>query len=99
MISNDMVSRNVGKCLTEYKVENYDEVVKRYDRFVIMSQFDGEIGHINELDFPEGYGYPKQFNEPVCHTGNVMYGVEHDGFLTKLMCIIDSSDWGEIWNH
>lgn len=87
-----MISKNVGKCLTEYKVENYDEEVKKYQRFVVVSQFDPKPSHMLDLDFPEGYGYPKQSNEPVCHIGEVMFGVEQEGFLVELKSIIDSSD-------
>lgn len=89
---DNFISRNVGRCLTEYVRRDFADVVGKYQRFVVISQFDKTPGHINELDFPEGYGYPKQFNEPKLGYGQILFGVEEDGTLTKLKSIIDSSD-------
>lgn len=89
---DNFVSRNVGRCLTEYVRRDFADVVGNYQRFVVISQFDETPNHIDELDFPEGYGYPKQFNEPKLGYGQILFGVEEDGTLTKLKSIIDSSD-------
>lgn len=91
-MGNLFESRNVGKCLTEYIRRDYADVIGKYNRFVVISQFDSTPSHIDECDFKEGYGYPKQHNEPFCGYGNIMFGVEEDGTLTKLKSIIDSSD-------
>lgn len=89
---NNFYGKNIGRCLTEYKIDVYDQIIDDYDRFVVISQFDSIPKHINDLDFKEGYGFPKQHNEPVLGHGQILFGVEVDGTLTKLKSIIDSSD-------
>lgn len=89
---NNFIQKTVGRCLTEYTRSNYNDIVNNYAKFVLVSQFDKKPNNITDLDFKEGYGYPKQFNEPVCHTGTILFGVECNGSLTELKSIIDSSD-------
>lgn len=89
---NNFYGKNIGRCLTEYKIDVYDKIISNYDRFVVVSQFDPTPAHMDDLDFKEGYGFPKQHNEPALGYGQVLFGVEEDGKLTKLKSIIDSSD-------
>lgn len=84
--------RKVSMHITEYARRDFADIVGKYNRFVVTSQFDKEPQHIDELNFPEGYGLPKQYDEPQLGHGQFLFGVEEDGTLTKLKSIIDSSD-------
>lgn len=79
------VTRNVGRCLTETKREDFDTKVKEYTEFVHASQFSKQPKHISEV------GGALSTN-PKIFTGEFLYGVEQDGSLTWLGQIIDSSD-------
>lgn len=80
-----MVERNIGRCLTEYKLENYDTLVKSFARYFRVSQFDSAPNWVRDDD-------PRIVLEPKCGNGEVLYGVTSSGNLHKLMSIIDSSD-------
>jgi hypothetical protein len=82
-------SKNVGRCLTEYKLTNYDDVVKECVLFFSVTQFRNVTGfslqRIEELNI-------RIVDKPCCGSGMVSYGVKSDKSIIKLMEIIDSSD-------
>lgn len=85
-----IVSRNIGRCLTEYKREDYDQIVKNYAEFIMISQFI----HPKPKTLDEALvdRHSRLRPTPQCGYGEHMFGVEKDGTLTELISIIDSSD-------
>ena len=77
-------SKTIGRCLTEYTVINYEELVSSFNKFATVSQFSGDIKSVDKAS--------KVSDRPVCGYGEIMYGVNEDGSLTKLKMIVDSSD-------
>lgn len=75
----NMIETKKGKCLTEYKHTNYEELVELAESFVVSSQFSltPEQGEIRDT--------------PKCLTGEIVFA-NIDGTLIKLHAIIDSSD-------
>ena len=83
-----MVSRNIGRSVTEYKREDFDQAVKNYTKFYSVSQFTHtKPSSVSMLD-----GRAKPLTEPTISIGSILFGVEQDGSLTELMSLIDSSD-------
>jgi hypothetical protein len=83
-----MVSKTIGRCVSEYKREDFDQVVKNYTKFYSVSQFTyNKPTSVSMLD-----GYAQPLNEPRISIGNILFGVEQDGSLTELVYLIDSSD-------
>lgn len=83
------VSKVVGRCLTEYKLTDYNEQVKECRLFFRVSQFQS----IDGMDFKrvEELGF-RMDNVAYCGSGQKLYGVKDDRTIVKLMEIIDSSD-------
>lgn len=81
----DKVTRKVGRCLTETKLKNFDEVQLKFGAFVIVSQFDSQPKHTAETD-------AQLLNEPKLMTGYITYGVDEFGALVWIGEIIDASD-------
>lgn len=79
------IEKKLRMCLTEYRHSEYDELVKSYNKFLTVSQFDSAPNWVGEDD-------PRLIAEPKCGYGEVMYGVNEHGNLFKLLSIIDSSD-------
>jgi hypothetical protein len=86
-----MISRNRGRCVTEYKREDYDQVVGTFkEGFVTVSQFvHPQPKDLSQVKFGTSGSRMKQ---PRCSIGEIQYGINDDGTLTELMSIIDSSD-------
>lgn len=85
-----MKSRVIGKCLVEYKREDYADLVKMGTLFFTVSQ-DRNVDHFT-LEKVQDSGF-RLFNEPpVCGYGQKVYAVMPDSTIVKLMEIIDSSD-------
>lgn len=82
-----MISREIKSCVTENRVENFDEVVKNYSKFYSVSQFNRIPKTVSEVD-----GDAQLKSEPKISIGYILLGVEENGDLTKLMSLIDSSD-------
>lgn len=83
-----IISRNIGRYVTEYKREDFDQIIKNYTKFYSVSQFTyNKPETVSMLD-----GYAQPLTEPKCRIGEILYGVEADGSLTHLMSLIDSSD-------
>lgn len=80
-------SESIRMCVTKYTHENYDELVKSFDSFLNLSQFETQITNIKDK-----VGMIYLLKEPKCRSGQFLYGVSSDGSLVKLMYIIDSSD-------
>lgn len=77
-------------CVTEYTHPEYGRLVKKFNRFYVISQFDDVEGLEYALVNPT---FPAQYRvDARCSYGDVLYGVSADGSLTKLKAIIDSSD-------
>lgn len=77
--------------ITEYKRNDYDDVVGTFKKgFVVVSQFSTLPENLAQVDW-NNYS-TKKLEEPKCHTGQFLFGIETNGDLTKLMSIIDSSD-------
>ncbi len=85
-------SRTLGRCLTEYTRRDFSDIVSGYTKFVTISQFSDTPKHIDNLNFQKSYDFPRQSTEPKLGYGQILFGVEEDGTLTKLKSIIDSSD-------
>ena len=87
-----MVSRNVGRCVTEYKREDFTQIVGTFsDGYVTVSQFTHpQPKDLSQVKFGS-YGTDRK-KEPRCSIGEILYGINPDGTLTELMSIIDSSD-------
>lgn len=88
---SQLKSRKIAKGVTEFKHENYDTQIKLYKSFVIDVQDNMSFEHISELDFKEGYGYPKHLDSPPekLPWGCVLLGVDEEGRLHELMAIFD----------
>lgn len=86
-----MISRNVGRCVTEYKREDYDQIVGTFtEGYVTVSQFTyPQPKDLSQAKFGTTASRMKQ---PRCSIGEVLYGINNDGTLTELKSIIDSSD-------
>ena len=88
-------SRNVGRCLTEYKREDYDEVVKKCTKFFQKSQFDkNHEGSLASDLFSYSEIHKMPMVPPKCHYGSILYGIldEENPKIIQLMSVIDSSD-------
>jgi hypothetical protein len=87
-----MVSRNVGRCVTEYKREDFAQIVSTFkEGYVTVSQFTHpQPKELGQVKFGS-YGTDRH-KEPRCSIGEHLYGINDDGTLTELMSIIDSSD-------
>ena len=82
----EIVSRNVGRCLTERKLKDFDAQVAKFAAFINVSQFDTQPDHAGSTD-------EELILEPKLQIGYLLYGVNgEDGSLTWLGEIIDSSD-------
>ncbi len=86
------IEKNIGRCLTEYTHINYQKMIGNFKRFITISQFDATPEHINELVVALREGRVTKVTEPTLSYGQILFGVEKDGTLTKLKSIIDSSD-------
>lgn len=75
-----------GRCLTEYRRKDYDEAIKGFGEFVVVSQFDPTPCHINDVPVE------RLTSQDKISFGEILYGVNPDGTLEKLKSIIDSSD-------
>lgn len=78
-------SVTIGHCLTEYTVEDYDNLVKNYKKFGFAAPYKNPAMGIR----PE---ILRTDDSPICFDGEIMYGINEDGSLTKLKMIVDSSD-------
>lgn len=83
-------SKNLGRCLTEYKHVNYNDLEMQCQLFFTVSQFRDIRGmpfqRIEELGI-------RLTNEiPKCSQGMGVYGVMPDKTIIKLIEIVDSSD-------
>ena len=84
-----ITSRNVGRCLTENKRDDYDSLVPTFTKFICFSQFIQSPSNVNVLD---NRWVPSIMTSPRCNIGDKLYGIKDDGDLVFLMSIIDSSD-------
>lgn len=86
-----VISRNVGRCLTEYKREDFAEIVGTFkEGFITVSQFVyPQPKNLSEAKFGSSASRMKQHR---CSIGEILYGINDDDTLTELMSIIDSSD-------
>lgn len=84
------VSRTVGRCLTETKLEDFEAQVEKFAEFVRVSQFaPKQPKYLHEV----GDGYSQSTANAQIGIGTILYGVDpNDGTLTWLGEIIDSSD-------
>lgn len=83
-------SKSIGRCLTEYKLKDFDAVVSKCKLFFAVPQYrnvDGfDLFRIEELNI-------KTTNEmPRCGHGQKVYGVLEDRTIVRLVEIVDSSD-------
>lgn len=83
-------SKQIGRCLTEYRIENLDEMIAKCKLFFAVPQYrnvDGfDLLRIEELNI-------KTVNEmPKCGHGQKVYGVLEDRTIVRLVEIVDSSD-------
>ncbi|NJO48161.1 MAG: hypothetical protein HC840_00435 [Leptolyngbyaceae cyanobacterium RM2_2_4] len=82
----ERVTRNVGRCLTETKLKDFDKQLEKFGEFVRVSQFTSpQPKHVSE------YG-GQLTGSAKLGIGTILYGVDQDGFLVWLGEIIDSSD-------
>ncbi len=83
-------SKTVGNCLTEYTHPHYEILVKQFNKFYLISQFD----YTPNLEYPvkSATWQPKILDKPKCGYGEVLYGIDEKNQLVKLKAIIDSSD-------
>lgn len=81
------VSRNIGRCVTETKREDFDQALDTFGEFVRVSQFAKQPKHVSEVGHDGQLSANTQLG-----IGTILYGVEQDGSLTWLGQIIDSSD-------
>ncbi len=73
-------SKTVGRCLTEYILSNYDNVVTQCVSFVVYSQFDNERVS------------PSRTEKADCFAGQTLCGITLDGREIVLKRVVDSSD-------
>lgn len=85
-----MKTETVGKCLTKRTIENYDELIQKYVRFIYFSQFARGISW-RTTEIPDNVELRVEAH-PVLKTGEIMFGMESDGTIKWLGEIIDSSD-------
>lgn len=86
--------KNIAMSITEYRSEDYMDIIHTFKTFVLDSQFNVVSKSMDALEFSEGYGYPKHLPslpESIPY-GTVLYGVRDDRTLIKLRSILDSSD-------
>lgn len=88
----DFTERKIGKCLTEYKRNDFDNLVAKYNQFLMISQFDSTPQNVNDVYPNSSLFGPQLLDEPKCQIGYILFGVAEDGSLTKLIAKIDSSD-------
>jgi len=85
-MSREIIERNVGRCLTERKLKDFDKQVEAHGEFMKVSQFvHPQPKHVAETELP-------LTDSPKIDIGTILYGVDQDGKLNWLGEIIDSSD-------
>lgn len=87
-----MISSNAGRCVTQYKREDFAEIVGTFkEGFVTVSQFTHpQPKNLSEVKF-SSWGNERK-KDARCTIGEYLYGINDDGTLTELMSVIDSSD-------
>jgi len=86
-----MISTEIGRCLTQYKRADYEQVVLKYSEFVKIAQdVTTKPTHISNVNF--AMNYAQKLVEPLCNHGELLFGIEQNGDLTLLMSVIDSTD-------
>lgn len=83
------ISKNLGKCLTEYKHPRYGKLVEQFHAFATASQFDEDF-HGRMYNDVSKHVSPKE--KPDCSGGHVLYGITQVGRMIALKSVIDSSD-------
>lgn len=88
---SDFISRDLGRCVTEYRHKDYDQLVKQFKYFYKVSQFDTRR---NGYELVAYVGTPPNLSPtPSCSAGEIVYGWNPEtGKLIKLISKIDSSD-------
>jgi len=81
----NLVEENLGRCLVMMRLEDFEEVAKKYTSFFSVSQFMKQPQTLSDA-------VGVALTEPKLRTAEVLYGVESDGGLTFLGRIVDSSD-------
>ena len=85
------ISRSLGKCVTEYKHLNFDELAQDATFFFVCSQ-DRNLDHWTLNQFLEA-GIKEVANENQCGYGQRLYASRPEtNQMIKLIEIIDSSD-------
>lgn len=82
-----MIARKVGRCLTEYKVDNFDQEVAKYKQFLIVSQFDYLPKTVD--DAKDRGLFTNTTDSAKLRTGCITLGVAEDGTLVNVGSIID----------
>jgi hypothetical protein len=80
------VTKTIGRCLTETKLENFDEVSANYTMFISVSQFEPQPKTFQEI------GKAIVSTEAKILNGHYLYAKQESGGLLKLGSIVDSSD-------
>ena len=82
--------KEIVKFLTEYKIENYDEISQNHDYFVTFSQYKGHLTSLKQVRASEG----TYTTYARCSPGEILYAVDYTNGceLTEIRSIIDSSD-------
>lgn len=92
------ISRKISMHITEYKREDYDDVVKTCLKFFKKSQFERDYTGEDATDiFTSGTVWSMSQTPEECSYGEVLYGVldfneNRQTKIVKLMSVIDSSD-------
>ncbi len=84
-----MISREVGRCLTEYKRPDFDQIVADSLWFYTCSQ-ERNLDSWTLDEFLQSQ--IKELKEPKCGYGMRLYAVLSNRTVVKLMEVIDSSD-------
>lgn len=83
-------NKEIGRCLTEVKLVNFEQVATECVLFFTVPQVRNVDGftfkRLEELNIRMTSDMPK------CGHGQKLYGVQSDKSIVKLMEIVDSSD-------
>lgn len=85
-----MISKILGKGLTEYKHKSFNDLEDQCQLFFTCSQFRSLEG--KSFEELEAMNIPFVTCMPKCGSGQKVFGILHDRTVVKLIAIIDSSD-------
>jgi hypothetical protein len=86
---SEFITNHIGHALTQHKRHDFDEIVKKYSKFVSISQF---VTPPSKFDASKDEWGIELLDYPRMDYGSQLFGLEENGSLTLLGSIIDSSD-------